>query len=229
MALAPAAYTLWQQFLRYDPENPLWPNRDRFVLSNGHASMLLYSMIHLAGIRATNSKGEILPEPALSIDDLKSFRQIDSKTPGHPEYGLTTGVETTTGPLGQGVGNSVGMAIASRWLAARYNRPNLVLFDHDVYVICSDGDLMEGVASEAASLAGHLGLSNLCWIYDSNTVTIEGHTDLAFSEDVGRRFQGYRWNVLRVRDANDRPRIVEALETFRRTGDRPTLIIVDSI
>jgi transketolase len=228
MALAPVVYTLWKEFLRYDPADPLWPNRDRFVLSAGHASLLLYTMLHLARVRRLHGN-EIADEPAVSLDDIKRFRQIDSVTPGHPEYGLTTGVETTTGPLGQGCGNSVGMAIASRWLAAHYNRPGFTLFDHDVYVICSDGDLMEGVASEAASLAGHLGLSNLCWIYDSNTVTIEGHTDLAFSEDVESRFRGYRWNVLRVDDANNRPRIAEALSAFRRTHHRPTLIIVESI
>jgi transketolase len=228
MALAPVAYTLWQEFLRYDPLDPIWPNRDRFVLSAGHASMLLYALLHLSGVRRVDH-GRVTDGLAVSLDDIRRFRQIDSVTPGHPERGLTTGVEATTGPLGQGCGNSVGMAMASRWLAARYNRSNLVLFDYDVYAICSDGDMMEGVASESASLAGHLGLSNLCWIYDSNTVTIEGHTDLAFSEDVERRFQAYRWNVLRVGDANDRPRIVEALETFRRTADRPTLIIVDSI
>jgi transketolase len=190
--------------------------------------MLLYALLHLSGVRRVEH-GRVTDELAISLDDIRRFRQIDSVTPGHPERGLTTGVEATTGPLGQGCGNSVGMAMASRWLAARYNRSNLVLFDYDVYAICSDGDMMEGVASESASLAGHLGLSNLCWIYDSNTVTIEGHTDLAFSEDVERRFQAYRWNVLRVGDANDRPHIVETLETFRRTGDRPTLIIVDSI
>jgi transketolase len=228
MGLAPVPYTLWQEFLRFDPLDPLWPNRDRFVLSAGHASMLLYALLHLSGVRRVEH-GRVTDELAISLDDIRRFRQIDSVTPGHPERGLTTGVEATTGPLGQGCGNSVGMAMASRWLAARYNRSNLVLFDYDVYAICSDGDMMEGVASESASLAGHLGLSNLCWIYDSNTVTIEGHTDLAFSEDVERRFQAYRWNVLRVGDANDRPRIVEALETFRRTEDRPTLIIVDSI
>src|SRR4030088_1444413 len=195
MALAPVAYALWQQFLRYDPKEPTWPNRDRFVLSNGHASMLLYSLIHLAGVQAKDG-------PALSLDDIKQFRQLDSKCPGHPEYGLPTGVETTTGPLGQGCGNSVGMAIASRWLGAHYNKPGLTVFDYDVYVICSDGDMMEGVASEAASLAGHLGLDNLCWIYDSNAITIEGRTELAFSEDVEARFHGYRWNVLHVTDAN---------------------------
>ena len=228
MALAPVVYTLWQEFLRYDPADPLWANRDRFVLSAGHASMLLYAVLHLSQVQRVEGHA-ITGKPAVSLDDIKRFRQIDSVTPGHPEYGLTTGVEATTGPLGQGCGNSVGMAVASRWLAARYNRPGSMLFDFDVYVICSDGDLMEGVASEAASLAGHLGLSNLCWIYDSNTITIEGHTDLAFSEDVESRFNGYRWNVPRVGDANDRPRLVDALQTFRRTQQGPTLIIVDSV
>jgi len=228
MALAPAAYTLWQQFLRYDPESPLWPNRDRFVLSNGHASMLLYSMIHLAGIRATNSKGEILAEPALSIDDLKRFRQIDSKTPGHPEYGLTTGVETTTGPLGQGVGNSVGMAIAGKWLAAHFNRPGFELFNYNVWAFCGDGDLMEGVSSEAASLAGHLKLSNLCWLYDNNKITIEGKTDLAFSEDVAARFRSYGWDVTHVHDANDLGALSNAYGHALGIQDRPALIILDS-
>ena len=228
MGLAPVAYTLWQDFLRYDPADPLWANRDRFVLSAGHASMMLYALIHLASVRRADGR-RITNAPAISLDDIKSFRQIDSVTPGHPEYGRTTGVETTTGPLGQGCGNSVGMAIASRWLGAHYTRENFTLFDFDVYTICSDGDLMEGVASEAASLAGHLRLSNLCWIYDSNTVTIEGHTDLAFSEDVETRFKGYRWNIVRVRDANDTAAVAQALELFRHTGDRPTLIIVDSI
>jgi transketolase len=228
MALAPVAYTLWQQFLRYDPADPLWPNRDRFVLSAGHASMLLYALLHLAGVRRVEG-GNVTDKPAVSLDDIKNFRQLDSITPGHPEFGRTSGVETTTGPLGQGCGNSVGMAIASRWLAARYNRPDSTLFDFDVYTICSDGDLMEGVASEAASLAGHLQLSNLCWIYDSNTVTIEGHTDLAMSEDVEGRFNAYRWNVLRLYDANNTAGFARALENFRRTEDRPTLIMVDSI
>jgi transketolase len=228
MALAPVAYTLWQRFLRYDPADPLWPNRDRFVLSNGHASMLLYALLHLAGVRRVEA-GRISDDPAVSLDDIKNFRQLDSVTPGHPEYGRTTGVETTTGPLGQGCGNSVGMAIASRWLAARYNRPSATIFDFDVYTFCSDGDLMEGVASEAASLAGHLQLSNLCWIYDNNTVTIEGHTELAFSEDVARRFKAYRWNVVRLQDANDTEGFARAIEIFRGTTDRPTLIIVDSI
>ena len=228
MGLAPVAYTLWQDFLRYDPADPLWPNRDRFVLSAGHASMLLYSLLHLAGVRRADGP-RVTEQPAVTLDDIKRFRQIGSITPGHPEYGLTTGVETTTGPLGQGCGNSVGMAIACRFLAARYNRAEFTLFDYDVYAICSDGDMMEGVASEAASLAGHLGLSNLCWIYDNNTVTIEGHTKLAFSEDVATRFNGYHWNVLHVSDANDRNQLAKAFETFQQSNDRPTLIIVDSI
>ena len=228
MGLAPVAYTLWQDFLRYDPADPLWPNRDRFVLSAGHASMLLYALLHLSGVRRVRAE-KTTDAPAVGLDDIKRFRQIDSVTPGHPEYGLTTGVETTTGPLGQGCGNSIGMAIAARWLATRYNRPGFTVFDYDVYAICSDGDMMEGVASEAASLAGFLGLANLCWIYDSNTVTIEGHTDLAFAEDVESRFKGYHWNVLRVPDANDQERIRSALEGFRRTQDRPTLIIVNSV
>jgi len=228
MGLAPVAYTLWQQFLRYDPSDPLWPNRDRFVLSAGHASMLLCALLHLAGVRRVEG-GRVTGDAAVSLDDIKNFRQLDSVTPGHPEYGHTTGVETTTGPLGQGCGNSVGMAIASRWLAARYNRPAATIFDFKVYAICSDGDMMEGVASEAASLAGHLRLANLCWIYDSNTVTIEGHTDLAMSEDVAARFKAYRWNVLRVADANDTDGFARAVEIFRATKDRPTLIVVDSI
>ena len=228
MGIAPVAYTLWQDFLRYDPSDPNWPNRDRFVLSAGHASMLLYALLHLARVPRLDGSRET-GKPAVSLDDIKNFRQLDSVTPGHPEYGRTTGIEVTTGPLGQGCGDSVGMAIASRWLGARYNRPQFTIFDFNVYVICSDGDMMEGVASEAASLAGHLGLSNLCWIYDSNTVTIEGHTDLAFSEDVETRFKGYRWNVLRVPDANDTAAMARALEIFRRTDNRPTLIIVNSI
>lgn len=228
MGMAPVAYTLWQDVLRYDPADPAWPNRDRFVLSAGHASLLLYSLIHLSGVkRLADSK--ITNRPAISLDDIKNFRQIDSVTPGHPEYGHTTGVETTTGPLGQGCGNSVGMAIASRWLGAHYNKPDLTLFDFDVYVICSDGDLMEGVASEAASLAGHLGLDNLCWIYDNNTVTIEGHTELAFSENVAERFRGYGWHIVHVPDANDMQRVREALDEFKDTEGRPTLILVNSI
>jgi transketolase len=223
MALAPVAYTLWRQFLRYDPAAPDWPNRDRFVLSNGHASMLLYSILHLAGVKDAKREGL-----AVTLDDIKAFRQLGSRCPGHPEHGLTVGVETTTGPLGQGCGNSVGMAMASKWLAARFNKPDLKLFDFDVYAICGDGDMMEGVASEAASMAGHLMLGNLCWIYDSNRITIEGHTDLAFSDDVGARFKGYGWNVERVGDANDTERIAEALQKFRDAHDVPTLIIVDS-
>ncbi len=225
MALAPVAYTLWNRYLRYDPAHPHWPNRDRFVLSAGHASMLLYGLIHLAGV-AEKDGGNA---PALTIDDLKNFRQLDSRTPGHPEYHFTTGVETTTGPLGQGVANSVGMAMGGRFLGERLNRADLPLFDYNVYAICSDGDLMEGVASEAASIAGHLRLSNLCWIYDNNTITIEGHTELAFSEEVAARFLGYGWQVLRVADANDVHAISSALETFLQSSDRPTLVIVNSI
>jgi len=222
MALAPAAYTLWQRVLRYDPQDPLWPNRDRFVLSNGHASMLLYSLLHLAGVRDPSRDG-----PAVSLEDIRNFRQVGSRTPGHPEYGHTAGVETTTGPLGQGCGNSVGMAIAGRWLAGAFNRPGLTLFDYNVYVFCSDGDMMEGVASESASLAGHLKLSNLCWIYDNNHITIDGPTGITFDEDVERRFQGYHWNVVRVKDANDTESFARALDVFRR-ADRPTLIVLDS-
>ena len=228
MALAPVAYTLWQNCLRYDPADPLWPNRDRFVLSAGHASMLLYSLLHLTQVKRLKD-GEPTNAPAVSLDDIKQFRQINSVTPGHPEHGMTTGIETTTGPLGQGCGNSVGMAIASRWLGARYNKPGLTVFDFDVYTICSDGDMMEGVASEAASIAGHLGLDNLCWIYDNNTITIEGHTELAFSEDVATRFRGYDWNIIQVSDANDCPAVLNALKNFRATQGKPTLIIVNSI
>ena len=217
MALAPVMYTLWQRFLRFDPQDPVWPNRDRFVLSNGHASMLLYASLHLAGVR-----------DSVALDDIKRFRQLGSKCPGHPEYGLTPGVETTTGPLGQGCGTSVGMAIAARWLAQRFNRPSFALFDYDVYVLCSDGDMMEGVSSEAASLAGHLMLGNLCWIYDNNRVTIEGHTDLAFSDDVAARFLAYGWNVQRVGDANDTEGLAHAIESFRATREVPMLIVVDS-
>ncbi len=228
MALAPVVYTLWQRFLRYDPDDPIWPNRDRFVLSVGHASMLLYAMLHLTGVQAVDVDYEKLGGASVTLDDIKRFRQLGSKCPGHPEYHLTSGVETTTGPLGQGAANSVGMAIAERWLAAHYNRPDFTLFNYDVYALCSDGDMMEGVSGEAASIAGHLALANLCWIYDNNHVTIEGHTDLAFSEDVALRFLAYGWHVTRVGDANDLDRISEAVECFRRCGDRPTLIIVDS-
>jgi transketolase len=228
MAMAPVVYTLWQHFLRFDPENPIWPNRDRFVLSIGHASMLLYSVLHLAGVKSVNPKYEVLGTPAVSLDDIRHFRQLDSKCPGHPEYRLTSGVETTTGPLGQGVATSVGMAIASRWMASHFNRPGFEMFNYDVYGLCGDGDMMEGVSSEAASIAGHLKLSNLCWIYDSNRITIEGHTDLAFSEDIATRFMAYGWNVARVSDANDLERLGLALSIFKATSDRPTFIIVDS-
>ena len=228
MALAPVAYCLWQQFLRYDPENPIWPNRDRFVLSNGHASMLLYSLIHLAGVRDVSPDGKVLSTPALSLDDIKNFRQLGSKTPGHPEYGLTSGVETTTGPLGQGVANSVGMAIAERWLAEHFNRPGFELFNYNVWVICGDGDMMEGISSEAASVAGHLKLSNLCWIYDNNHITIEGNTDLAYDENVGARFAAYGWDVQHLRDANDLVALADAYNRALGVKDRPKLIIVDS-
>src|SRR5688572_15272208 len=228
MALAPVAYALWQRRLRYDPADPLWPNRDRFILSAGHASMLLYGLLHLAGVRRVGENDEPLSEAAVTLDDIKKFRQLDSRTPGHPEYRLTAGVETTTGPLGQGVATSVGMAIAGLWQAAHFNRPGFTLFDYDVYALAGDGDLMEGVAGEAASLAGHLKLANLCWIYDSNRITIEGATDLAFSEDVATRFTGYGWKVTRVTDANDLVALDRAFDVFKATTDRPTLIIVDS-
>jgi transketolase len=228
MALAPAAYCLWQQFLRYDPADPIWPNRDRFVLSNGHASMLLYSMLHLAGIRSVNREYEVLGEPAVSLDDIKNFRQLHSKTPGHPEYHLTAGVETTTGPLGQGAGTSVGMAIAGKWLAEYFNRPGFEVFGYNVWVFCGDGDLMEGVSSEAASLAGHLRLSNLCWLYDNNHITIEGKTSLAFSEDVAGRFKSYGWDVTHVADANNLEQLAAAYNHALGVKDRPKLIIVDS-
>ena len=228
MAMAPVVYQLWQNVLRFDPEDPIWPNRDRFVLSVGHASTLLYSMLHLTGVKSVNPKYEVLGELSVTLDDLKRFRQLDSKCPGHPEYRLTSGVETTTGPLGQGVATSVGMAISSRWMASYFNRPGMDVFDFSVYALCGDGDMMEGVSSEAASIAGHLRLSDLCWIYDNNRITIEGHTALAFSEDVATRFQGYGWNVARVGDANDQAMLRRALDVFARTNDRPTLIIVDS-
>ena len=228
MALAPVTYTLWQRFLRFDPDDPTWPNRDRFVLSNGHASMLLYAMLHLARVRTVDKNNNVLESPAVSLEDIKQFRQLDGKCPGHPEYRHTTGVEATTGPLGQGCATSVGMAMAERWLVTHFNRPEFTVFDYDVYAVCGDGDMMEGVTSEAASLAGHLMLGNLCWIYDSNRITIEGHTDLAFSDDVAARFLAYGWNVKRVGDANDTARIAEAIEAFRNTDDVPTLIIVDS-
>jgi transketolase len=228
MAMAPVAYTLWQHFLRFDPEDPIWPDRDRFVLSAGHASMLLYSLLHLTGVKAVNPKYEVLGDLAVPLDDIKRFRQLDSRCPGHPEYRWTSGVETTTGPLGQGCGNSVGMAMAGKWMAATFNRPGFEIFAHRVWTLAGDGDMMEGVSGEAASLAGHLKLDNLCWIYDSNGITIEGHTSLAFSEDVGTRFVGYGWNVLRIGDANDLPMLDHAFEAARTTSGRPTLIIVHS-
>ncbi|WLH26461.1 transketolase [Pseudomonas sp. FP215] len=229
MGLAPVGYTLWSRFLRYHPEHPDWPNRDRFVLSVGHASMLLYSLLHLAGVVEIDAHGQRSGQPAVSLDDIKQFRQIGSKTPGHPEYRMTTGVETTTGPLGQGCANSVGMAMAERWLAERFNRDGQVLFDYDVYTLCGDGDMMEGISSEAASLAGHLKLDNLCWIYDNNTISIEGHTELAFSEDVIQRFQAYGWHTVHVTDANDLQALSVALETFKANTGAPTLIVVDSV
>jgi transketolase len=228
MGLAPVAYWLWQKYLRYDPAGPLWPNRDRFVLSNGHASMLLYALIHLSGVREATPDGKILDKPSLPMEEIKRFRQLDSKTPGHPESHITTGVETTTGPLGQGCGNSVGMAIAGKWLAATYNRPGFELFDFKVWTICGDGDMMEGVACEAASLAGHLKLDNLCWIYDHNHVTLDGPAAWSFSEDVMTRFVGYGWNVWRVADANDLEMIGRAYDVFLKTKNQPTLIVVDS-
>ncbi|MFC6299210.1 transketolase [Pseudomonas sp. CCM 7893] len=229
MGLAPVGYTLWNRFLRYHPEHPDWPNRDRFVLSVGHASMLLYSLLHLAGVVEIDEHGKRSGNPAISLEDIKQFRQMDSKTPGHPEYRMTTGVETTTGPLGQGCANSVGMAMAERWLAQRFNRDANVLFDYNVYTLCGDGDMMEGISSEAASLAGHLKLANLCWIYDNNTISIEGHTELAFSEDVIKRFQAYGWHTLHVTDANDLKALSDALDTFKTNTGAPTLIVVDSV
>ena len=228
MALAPLVYTIWNRVMRFDPQEPIWPNRDRFVLSNGHASMLLWSMLYLTGVRAVNADYEILGQPAVTLDDIRRFRQLDSKAPGHPEYHWTSGVETTTGPLGQGVGTSVGMAIGQKWLASRYNQPGFDIFDYDIYAICGDGCMMEGIGSEAASLAGHLGLDNLCWLYDNNHITIEGNTRITFTEDIAARFLGYGWNVLRVGDANDVERIENSLETFRKTTGRPTFIILDS-
>jgi len=228
MGLAPVVYSLWQRFLRYDPADPTWPNRDRFVLSAGHASMLLYATLHLTGVRAVNTQGRVTNDPAVSMEEIKRFRQIDSRTPGHPESHLTTGVETTTGPLGQGAGNSVGMAIAGKWLAENFNRPGFDIFNFNVYAICGDGDLMEGVASEAASLAGHLKLSNLCWIYDNNRVTLDGPAEWSFSEDVMTRFKGYGWNAAHVTDANDLDLLARGYDNFLKAKDQPTLIVVDS-
>ncbi len=228
MAMSPVVYSLWQYVLRFDPENPIWPNRDRFVLSIGHASMLLYSVLHLAGVKAVNPQYETLGELSVKLEDIKHFRQLDSKCPGHPEYRWTSGIETTTGPLGQGVATSVGMAIAGKWQAEYFNRPGYELFNYNVYALCGDGCMMKGISGEAASLAGHLKLSNLCWIYDNNRITIEGNTQLAFTEDVATRFLGYGWNVTRVGDANDVDMLLRAFGTFQNEQRRPTLIIVDS-
>jgi transketolase len=228
MALAPLVFTIWNRVMRFDPQNPIWPNRDRFVLSNGHASMLLWSMLYLTETQAVNSDYEKLGHPCVSLEDIRRFRQLDSKAPGHPEYHWTSGVETTTGPLGQGVATSVGMAIGEKWLANRYNRPEFSIFDYNIYAIAGDGCMMEGISSEAASLAAHLQLDNLCWIYDNNHITIEGNTRLAFTEDIAARFLGYGWNVLRVGDANDIGRIQHALTVFAQTKGRPTFIILDS-
>ena len=226
--IAPVAYTLWQRFLRFDPSDPIWPNRDRFVLSEGHASTLLWSLLHLAKVQAVDPAYEVLGRPSVTIGDLETFRQLDSKCPGHPEYRWTSGVETTTGPLGQGVATSVGMAIGGKWLAARYNRGDFSVFDFDVYALAGDGCMMEGISSEAASLAAHLGLSNLCWIYDSNRVTIEGHTDITFTEDVAARFVAYGWNLTTVADANDIDAVARAFEVFKSEHERPTLVLVHS-
>lgn len=228
MALAPLIYTIWNRVMNFDPEYPIWPNRDRFVLSNGHASMLLWSILYLTGTRAVNAEYERLGQPSVTLDDIKRFRQLESRAPGHPEYHWVSGVECTTGPLGQGVATSVGMAIGQKWLASHFNRPGFDMFNYKIYVVCGDGDMMEGVSSEAASLAGHLALDNLVWIYDNNHITIEGHTNITFTEDIAARFMGYGWNVLRVGDANDIDRIEQMLHVFRRTTGRPTFIILDS-
>src|ERR671939_1277384 len=228
MAMAPVAYLLWNEILRFDPNDPIWPNRDRFVLSMGHASMLLYSVLHLAEVKAVNAKYERLGELSVKLDDIKKFRQLDSKCPGHPEYRWTSGVETTTGPLGQGIATSVGMAIASKWLAEYFNREGFEMFGFRTYALCGDGCMMEGISHEAASLAAHLKLDNLCWMYDNNHITIEGNTAWAFSEDVATRFIGYGWNVTRVGDANDLDMLRRAFAVARKERDRPTLIIVDS-
>src|SRR6266699_6391804 len=227
MALAPLVYTIWNREMRFDPQDPIWPNRDRFVLSNGHASMLLWSVLHLTKTQAVNAEYERLGQPSVTLDDIRRFRRLDCKAPGHPEYHWVSGVETTTGPLGQGVATSVGMAIAEKWLANHFNRPGFDIFDYKIYAVCGDGCLMEGVASEAASLAGHLGLDNLCWIYDNNHISLEGSTQLAFTEDVASRFLAYGWNILRVGDANDIDAIQGALEAFKKTKGRPTFIVLD--
>jgi transketolase len=228
MALAPLVYTIWNRVMRFDPQDPIWPNRDRFVLSNGHASMLLWPVLHLSRTQAVDAEYEILGRPSVTLDDIRRFRQFGSRAPGHPEYHWVSGVETTTGPLGQGVATSVGMAMAEKWLANRFNETGFEIFDYHTYAVCGDGCIMEGVASEAASLAAHLGLDNLCWIYDNNHITIEGHTNITFTEDVAARFLAYGWNVLRIGDANDVDRIEHALEVFRNTQGGPTFIIIDS-
>jgi len=228
MALAPLVYTIWNRVMNFDPEDPVWPNRDRFVLSNGHASMLLWSVLHLTKTKAVNADYENLGHSSVSLDDIRRFRQLDSRAPGHPEYHWVSGVETTTGPLGQGVATSVGMAIAQKWLANRYNKPDFDIFDYNIYAVCGDGCMMEGIASEAASLAGHLGLDNLCWVWDNNHITIEGNTSITFTEDVAARFLAYDWNVLRIGDANDIERIEHALAVFDKTKGRPTFIVLDS-
>ena len=228
IGIAPLTYLLWQQVLRFDPSDPIWPNRDRYVLSSGHASALLWSLLHLTGVRAVDPDYEVVGTPAVSIDDLRHFRQLGSKAPGHPEYRWTSGVEATTGPLGTGAATSVGMAVASQWLAARYNRDGFAIFDFDVYAQAGDGCMMEGIASEAASFAAHQRLSNLCWIYDSNRVTIEGHTDIAFTEDVAARFAAYGWNVTTVSDANDLTQVAKSLHDFHAENERPTFVVVSS-
>jgi len=228
MALAPLVYTIWNRVMQFDPEDPIWPNRDRFVLSNGHASMLLWSVLHLSGTKAVNGDYESLGQPAVSLDDIRRFRQLDSKAPGHPEYHWVSGVETTSGPLGQGVATSVGMAMAQKWLANRYNQPGFPIFDYHIYAVCGDGCMMEGISSEAASLAGHLGLDNLCWVFDNNHITIEGNTRITFTEDITARFKAYGWNVLRIGEANDIDKIEGALQVFQGTTGRPTFIILDS-
>jgi len=228
MALAPLVYTIWNRVMRFDPQDPIWPNRDRFVLSNGHASMLIWSMLHLTRTQAVDADYEKLGLPSVTLNDIRNFRQLDSRAPGHPEYRWVSGVETTTGPLGQGVATSVGMAIGEKWLASHYNRSGFEIFNYNIYVVCGDGCMMEGISSESASLAGHLGLDNLCWIYDNNHISIEGNTNITFTEDVAARFLAYGWNVLRVGDANDLDRIEHALEVFRKTKGRPTFIVLDS-
>ena len=228
MALPPITYLLYNERMKFDPKRPNWPARDRFILSNGHASTLIYSILHVAGVADLDENGVPTDRPAVSLDDLKSFRQLGSKCAGHPEFGRTAGVEMTTGPLGAGVATSVGFAMANNWLAARYNRPGFDLFDSNVYALCGDGCMMEGISGEAASLAGSLKLGNLCWIYDLNHITIEGDTDLAFSEDVPARFKAYGWNVVTVDDVNDLPALRAAFDSFDATNDRPTLVVVQS-